>query len=152
MEKNLTFKQQIGSVGDSKRLLRIVVSDKDADVFLLEMIDHRLDILDCNGVDTGKRFVEHYELRVYGQTAGNLRASALATRQLVAEIVAHFSKAELRDKAFKLVALIFCRGIGHLKDCLDIVLDREFTEYARLLGKIADAVLGTLIDGVFRDV
>ena len=78
LEQDLSFKKQVGSVGDTQCFLRVMVCDENADIFFLEMIDHRLDILDRNRVDSRKRLVEHDEFRVDSQTAGNLRAAALA--------------------------------------------------------------------------
>ena len=56
-----------------------------------------LDIFHSNGVDTRKRLVKHDKFRLNGQTAGNLRTTALTTRQLVTLVLAHFLQTELAD-------------------------------------------------------
>ena len=74
LKKDLSFKKQVGSVGDAQCLLRVMVCYENADIFFLEMIDHRLDILDRNRVDSRKRLVEHDEFRVdSGQRAISVR-------------------------------------------------------------------------------
>ena len=129
-----------------------MVGDKDADVFLLEFIDDVLDVLDGNGVNAGEGFVEHDEFGIDGETAGNFGASAFAARELVAEVFPHFLEPELGDEAFKFVAL-FGRGHGcHLEDGPDVVFHRQLSEHRRLLREVADSVLRSAIDGIFRDV
>ena len=61
-------------------------------------------------------------------------------------------EAELLDEALQLLALILDGASRHLQHGLDVVLDGELAEYARLLREIADAVFGTLVDGKFGDV
>ena len=65
-----------------------------------------MDVFHCNRVNTGKRFVEHDELRVNGETTGYLGAATLTSRQLVALVLAHLLKAKLCNEAFQFVFLI----------------------------------------------
>ena len=88
LKQNSTLKQQVGTVGDGQRLLHVVVGDEDTDVAVFQSPHHMLYLLDGNRVDTGKRLVEHDELRVDGQTTRNLGASTFATRKLVAKVLA----------------------------------------------------------------
>ena len=83
LEQDLALKQQVGPVGDAQRLRGIVVSDQDADVLALEAIHDALDILNGNGIDAGKRFIEHDKARIDGQATGDLGTAPLATRQAV---------------------------------------------------------------------
>ena len=98
LEKNLTLEEQISAVGNRKSLGCIMVGNQNSDILFLQLIDHALNILHRNRVDTGKRLVEHDELGIDGKTTGYLRTSAFATRQTVAEIMTHFFKAEFFDK------------------------------------------------------
>ena len=65
--ENFAFKHQICPVGDRKRFLNIVVSDQDADVFGFEFGDDVLNVLYCNGVNTGKGFIEQDKLGIGSQ-------------------------------------------------------------------------------------
>ena len=80
LEENFALKQQISAVGDAQRLGGIVVGDEDAYVLFLELIYDILYILDSDGVDTGKRLVEHDKLGVDGEATCYLGATAFTTR------------------------------------------------------------------------
>ena len=97
------------------------------------------------GFHSGERLVEHDEFRIDGQTSRYLRATAFASRKLVAKILPDFLQAEFRYQALEFVALIFWSGIGHFQHGLDIVFHAEFAEHRRLLGKIAYTVLRPFI-------
>ena len=99
MEENLSFKEQIGAVGNAQRLLHIMVRNQDTDVFLLQVPHNFLDILHRDGIDTGERLVEHDKLRVNSQTTGDFRAASLTTAQLVTFVLAHLLQAELGNQA-----------------------------------------------------
>lgn len=42
-EEDTSLEEQVGAVCDAERLLHVVVGDEDADVAVLELIDHSLD-------------------------------------------------------------------------------------------------------------
>lgn len=108
LEQNSALKQQVCTVGNSKRLLHVVVGYEDTDVAVFESPHHMLYLFDGNRVDAGKRLVEHDELRVDSETACNLRASTLATRQLVAKVLAHLAKIEVGNKLLQLLRAAAC--------------------------------------------
>lgn len=147
-----TLKQQIRAISDAQSLGRVMVGDEDADILFFKFVDNRLDILYSDGVDAGKGLVEHDEFGVNCETTGNLGASAFAAGKAVAKVVAHFLKIELRYETLKFVALVFARGVSHLEDGADVVLDRQFAENGRLLREIADAVLCAAINRILGDV
>ena len=107
MKEDATLKEEVGAVSDGKGLVDVMVGDEDADIAVLELPHDLLDILDGDGVDACEGLVEHDELGLDGQTAGNLRASALTARQLVAFVLAHFLEAELSDEALELLEMPF---------------------------------------------
>ena len=79
LEQNLSFKQQISTIGNTQRLLHIVVSNQNADIPILQLPHNLLNILHCNRVYTGKRLVQHNKFGVNGQTTGNFCTAPLAT-------------------------------------------------------------------------
>ena len=129
-----------------------MVGDENADVLVLQLPDNLLNIFHGNGIYTGKRLVEHDELGVDGQTAGNLRTAALTTRKLVTLVLAHLLEAELGNQTFQLVLLIIERFVGHLEHGSDVVLHAHLTEDRCLLCQIADARLGTFVYRIVGDV
>ncbi len=129
-----------------------MVSDKDADIFFLETIDNSLDIFNGDRIDTGKWFVEHYELWVDGKTACNLSASSLTSGKLVAKILPHLLKTELSNQAFELFFLILLCSLCHLQDRADVILHGHLSENGRLLSEITDASLSAFVDRVLSDI
>ena len=152
LEEYLALEEEVGAVGDAQCLGGIVVGDEDAYVFLFELIDYVLYILDGDGIDSGKGLVEHDELGIDGQATCYLGASSLATGELVAEVFAHFAQAKLGNEAFELVALVLGGGVGHLQYGTDVVFDRQFAKYRWLLCQISYAVTGALIYGKLGDI
>ena len=66
-----------------------------------------LDILDGDRIDSCKRLVKEYELRVYGKRTGNLAAAALSSGKLDTLALAHLMEVELVEQVFKaLLALL----------------------------------------------
>ena len=98
VEKDLSLEKQVSTVGDTKRLLYIMVCNKYTDIALLELPYNILDVLDGNGIDTCKRLVQHDELRVDGQAAGYLGTTPLSATKLVAQVLTHLLEMELADK------------------------------------------------------
>ena len=92
-----------------------MVGDENTYVSVLELPNYLLDILNGYRIDTGKGFVEHNKLRVDGKATGNLGAAALATRQLVALVLAHFLQSELSYQTLKLFKLVGAGLACHLK-------------------------------------
>ena len=60
-----------------------MVSDEDADILVAKLSYDALNILHSDRVDTSERLVKHNELRVNGQTAGDLSTTTLTTRETV---------------------------------------------------------------------
>ena len=67
-----------------------MVGDENADVAIFQAPHDVLNVLHGNGIDAGKRLVEHDEFGVDGQATGNLGATSFAARELVALVLSHF--------------------------------------------------------------
>ena len=129
-----------------------MVGDQDADVLALQAIDDALDVLHGDGVHTGKRLIQHDEVRVDGQAAGNLGAAALATRQAVTQVLAHLLQVELADKLLQPVFLLGGSEVGHLQHGADVVLNAQGAEYRSLLRQVTHAQLGAAVNRQGSDV
>jgi hypothetical protein len=70
--KDLAFNEQVGTVADGEGFRHVVVGNEDTDILVFEFGYNSLYVLNGNGVNTGKRFIEQDELRIYCQGAGNL--------------------------------------------------------------------------------
>ena len=55
LEKNLSFEQQVGAVGDTKGFLYVVVGNQDTNILVLQFPHDLLNVFYGNRVDTGKR-------------------------------------------------------------------------------------------------
>ena len=82
----------------------VVVRYENAYVAVLELPYYLLDILDGNGVNSGKRLVQHYEFGLYGQASGNLRTASLTTGETVTQVLAYLLETELADEALQFLA------------------------------------------------
>ena len=148
MKKDTPFEKQIGTVGDGQRFVDIMVGDENANIAVFQFPDNLLNVFHCDGVDTGKRLVEHDETGLDGKTTGDFASTTFATTQLVAFVLAHPAQAELADKALKLLQLIITWLACHLQYGEDVVLDTHLSKYRCLLGQIAYACTSTLVDRV----
>ena len=128
-----------------------MVGYQDTDVAIFQLPHDVLDILHGNRVNACKGLVEHDEFRLNGQTACNLRSTALTTRQLVTFVLAHLFQTELLDQRLQLLQAVIARLTGHLKHCHDIVFHAQLAEHAGLLRQIAYTCPGALINGVVGD-
>ena len=128
-----------------------MVGDEDADVAKLQSPNDALDVLHGYGVHAREGLVEHDKLRVDGQAACYLRASPLASRESVSQVLAHLLQAKLLDEALHLCDLLVVGELGALQHGHDVVLDAHLAKHACLLRQVADASMGVLIDRVVRD-
>ena len=55
LEQDFALEQKVCTVGNREGLGSIVVGDEDADVLLFEPVNYRLDFLDIDRVNAGKR-------------------------------------------------------------------------------------------------
>ena len=152
MEKDFTFKQQVRAVGDHQRLVHIMVGDEDTDILVFEPPYNILYLLHGDRIDTGKRLVQHHELRLDCQTPCNLGTPSLTSAQTVAKVFAHVRQVELFDQALQLLLLVFLAEFGQLQHRADIVFHGHFAEHTRLLWQIADTHLRTFVHRVRGDV
>ena len=129
-----------------------MVGDDYADVLVLERRDDRLDVLHGDRVHAREGFVEQDEGRVDGHGARDLRAAALAARELDAEALADLLQAELLDERLDALGLVLLRVGGHLQHGADVLLDREPPEDRGLLRQVAHAQLGAAVDGQAREL
>ena len=83
-----------------------MVGNEDTDIAVFQSPHDMLDVFHGNRVDTGKRLIEHNELRIDSQTAGNLRTSALTTRETVSLVLPHLVESELADQTLQFVELL----------------------------------------------
>ncbi len=118
-----------------------MVGNQDTDVFILQLPHNLLNIFYCDRVDSGKRFIEHNELRVDGKTTGDFSTTAFTSGQLVTLVLAYLLKAELGNQTFELVFLIIFGLIGHFEYGSDIVFYTHLTEYGGFLCKVSDTCL-----------
>ena len=105
-------------------------------------------LLNGDRVDAGERLVEHDELRVDGEAASDLGASALAAGELVAHVLAHFSEVEVGNERFELLKLLMVRELCHLEHRHDVVLHAQLAEHACPLRQIADAGACSFVNGI----
>lgn len=128
--EDFTLEQQVGTVGDGQRFIDVVVGDDDADILVLQRSDDALDVFDSDRIDACERFVEQDEGRVDRYGTGDFGASPLAARQLDAEALAYFLKAELFDQRFAACGLfvLFRSVISRTALMLSSTLKRRKTE------------------------
>ena len=139
--------EQIRSIRNRERLGSVMVGDEDSYILVFQPVDHRLNLLHGNRVDSGKGFVQHDEFGADGQTSRYLRAPPLSSGESVSEIFAHLLQTELIYQRLQFLMLLLLRHVGHLKHCPDVVLHREFAEDGCLLREIADSELRPFVDG-----
>ena len=72
-----------------------MVGNQDSDILMFQASYDCLDILYGDRVYTGKRLIQHNELRIDRQTAGNLRTTPLSTRKLVSQVFTNLIQTEL---------------------------------------------------------
>ena len=79
LEKDFALEKQVGTVGDTECLGRIVVGNQNADILFLQLIHDALNVFHSDRVDAGKRLIEHDKLWLNGKASRYLGASSLAS-------------------------------------------------------------------------
>ena len=101
LHDDLALVDQEAAVGDLKGLADVVVGEQDAQVVLLgQSADLELDLRHGLGVDAGERLVEHDELRLGDQAAGDFQTPALAAGDPIGLRLADLLEAELGQQLF----------------------------------------------------
>ena len=59
--EDLAIADEVAPIDDGEDLACIVVGDENADPFTFEVADHCFDVIDGDGVDIGKGFIEEQE-------------------------------------------------------------------------------------------
>jgi hypothetical protein len=80
MRENLPVVNDVGPVDQAQGLPHAMIRDENADPTVGQMAHQLLNILDGDGVDACKRFVEQDEGRVRRQRPGNFATAALTAR------------------------------------------------------------------------
>ena len=129
-----------------------MVGDKNTNIAVFQAPDDILYLFYLDRVDTGKRFIEHNKLWIVGKTTGNLRSTALTSRQLVTQVLANLLQIEIIDKAFQFLHLILAWLARHLQDRQDIILHTHLAKNAGFLWQITDSGTGTLVHRITSDI
>ena len=96
--EDVSFKQEVGPVCDVKGFLDVVIGDQDADAFGPQLRDDVLDVLDGDGIDPGKRFIEENETGVRSEGPGDFRPPLLAAAEDIAAVVPDVGQAEFFEQ------------------------------------------------------
>jgi hypothetical protein len=76
--ENAPLINDVGAIGDRKRLAYIMVRNQDSNAAGLEVKNDFLQVEYRNGIDSLKRLVQQNEYRLDAEAAGNLDSAALA--------------------------------------------------------------------------
>ncbi len=76
--KDTTFEQEVCTVGNAQGLVHIMISDEHANVLFDQLGDDVLYILHRDGVYTGKRLIEQYEVRINSECSGDLSSPSFS--------------------------------------------------------------------------
>src|SRR6185295_3446747 len=125
----------------------IVVRDQNAEALALQKENEVADVVDGEWIDTGERLVEQHERGPRRQSARNLDAATLTTREggggrILEMIHAQFSQEPVDD-----LATLRAVALGEFDDRHHVLLNGQTTEDRRLLRQIPDAEPCALIHG-----
>jgi hypothetical protein len=139
------FADDVAAVGDFQGLAELVVGQQDPDVEGVDQVaDLLLDLADRLGVDARERLVEHDELGVGDEGAGDLGPPPLAARDHVGLGLADLAQAEAVDQVVEpLPALLAGHVASGFEDRHQVLFDRELAEDARVLGEVAHPGAGS---------
>ena len=102
-----------GAVGDREGFTDGVVGDEDGEAVLFaEFADDALDVLDGDGVDAGERFVEHENLGIGAEGAGDGETALLAAGEGDGEGFRNLGDAEAVEQIVGAGFLVGAREAG----------------------------------------
>ena len=103
LEQDLPLEQKIGTVGDGQGLLYVMVCDQNPNVSVLQSPYNMLNILHRDGIDSGKRLIQHDKLRLNGKATSDLCPTSFTSRELVVCILSHFIQSECIVQIFQFI-------------------------------------------------
>ncbi len=151
-EENFAFADEVAAVDDGEDLAGVVVGDEDADPFAFEVADHRLDVVDGQGIDVGEGLIEQKQGGLDDEGAGDLKASALSAGEAAGFFLGEGGEVELAEEDLEAVFALLGGDVEGLEDAEDVLFDGEVAEDGGLLGEVAHAHFCTLVDGEVGDL
>src|SRR5690606_14543668 len=142
---DLSVEHDVRTIHDVERLLHVVIAYQHADSTMPQAGYDALDVVNRNRIHSRERFVEHHELRLGDQCAGDLQAPALSTGQRVGSTLSQVLDTQLVEQTLEPLRPLGGSQVEHLEDGQDILFDGELSEDGRLLRKVPDAAACTLV-------
>src|SRR5688572_12828876 len=141
-----------GAIRGVQGLPHVVVREQDPDSPLAEPEDDLLDVAHGDRVDSAERLVEEDQARVRDEGARDLEAPLLASREDGSLRAEELAQPELLHELVALAHTLAGRERGRLEDRVQVLLDGEPPEDARLLGEVSHAEPRPLVHGEAGDV
>ena len=113
-----------------------MVGDQDTDFAILEEADDFLDIEYGDRVHAGKRFVQQNEPRLRGESAGDLDAAALASRQADRRAVAQVRDVQVVQQRVESFADLVLLKLAQFPYRANVLRYSELAEYGGLLRQV----------------
>ena len=129
-----------------------MIGDQHADAAVPQARDDRLNVVDRDRVDAGKRLVEQQEFRLGHECAGDLEPAPLAAGELIGFLRAQMLDGQLVQQSLQPALPFRFIDVQGLENRQHIFFDAQLAEYGRLLRQIADSRAGALIHRQQRDV
>jgi hypothetical protein len=151
-EEHFALLNEVGAVDEAEDFAGVVVGDEYADPFGAEVADEVFEVLDGDGVDVGKGFVEEEEGGVGDEGAGDFEAAPLAAREGRGFFARVGSEVELGEELFEALGTLGGGEGERFEDGEDVLFDSEGAEDGGFLGKVAEAHPGPFMNGEAGDV
>ena len=119
----------------------MVVGDQHRDAAAAQVVDDAHDLAAALGVDAGEGLVEEHQLGLYHQSAGDLKAAALAAGKAGGAGIAQMGEAEFAEQLVEAGGALLQRAVL-LEYNVDVVGNAEPCEHRRFLGEVAHAEAG----------
>ena len=79
MRENITFFDEVASVGDGQDFTHAVICHEHADAMIFQVTNNHLNIFDSLRVDAGERLIQKNQKWIANETTGDFKATLFTT-------------------------------------------------------------------------
>lgn len=149
---NAAFINEVGAINDGEGFAHIMVRDENGVALFPEVDDDLLNFVNRDGINARKRFVEHQQLWIRHERAGDGEAAFFTAAQSERSILANMRDSELRQQTVAPLASLS----GVERECFEhrvqILLDGQLAKDRFFLGQVAKAEPRTDMHGEPADI
>ena len=143
----MAFKNKVSAIYNLQGFADVVVSDQNRQTGFAKVGDDFLNFAHRNGINSGKRLIEHEQIRLRHERTSNREATFFTTRALQGGVLGDVCDAESLHQCLTTLVAFGPTDIEGFHHGHDVLLNGQFAENRFFLWQIAHSESGPLIHG-----